>query len=151
MDALKEKTILQDKETRFKFEDLELKLQPNDEPRIRMILNNYFIKHENESYSVSLVGIVTIILEHIRRSVREIFYEDLINQVRETLSMILPASVLYSYEESELAIQTESAIMRVFMVADNQEYNGPANTYLPKNVMAVSADTDLMTEIPLER
>ncbi len=151
MDSLKEKNILQDKNTEFRFSDLNLTLKPDEELRYKVLLNNYFTRIDNGSYSISLPGALAIIVESAKRVQREIYYEELINQIRENLSMIIPASVLFSYDENEIATQIELAINKIFMVADNQEYNGAMNTYVSKNIMAISADVDLMTENPLER
>ena len=78
-------------------------------------------------------------------------YEDLVNEVKDGMSMLLPASFLSEFDETTLNTGVEIAIKRVFLVADNQEFNGPVSSYQSRNIMAIQSDIDLMSENPVER
>ena len=78
-------------------------------------------------------------------------YEDLVNEVKDGMSMLLPASFLSEFDETTLNTGVEIAIKRVFLVADNQEFNVPVSSYQSRNIMAIQSDIDLMSENPVER
>lgn len=151
VETLKDNNSITNKDSTFSMNSLNIKMTSDEKVRYQTILQTLFEEAGEGLYKLQLQGALQMIVDRLQRENKEVVYEDLVNEVKDGMSMLLPASFLSEFDETTLNTGVEIAIKRVFLVADNQEFNGPVSSYQSRNIMVIQSDIDLMSENPVER
>lgn len=152
LEKLVEKGILQSSEASFSLESLGLDMPADEEVKLRAILKSCFERDSSaDRYRVSLKGLATLVVENLKKDVREFYLEDLVDMVKEGIALLLPKVVQDSFGPKQIALAVEAAIKKNFLIADNVDFNAAFHTYAAKNVSAVMTDLELLSETPLEK
>lgn len=152
IETLVEKKLLETAESQFSLAQLGFTLSHEEEVKARVALKNCFSPvPSTDEFRVCIKGIANLIVENLKKEVREFYYEDLLDMAKEGVAMLLPKAVQDSFGLQRISVEIEGAIRRNFLVSDNVDFNAPANTYQAKNITAVMTDLELLSESPLEK
>ena len=158
MDQIREKGLSTSKDSVFKIKDLmpftglQFDRMTFPDQKVEIALKSMFKYNESEdTYQTHLPGIIDSLLIKIKQETREIFYEELVDRLRELTSITLPRSLLDSYGPDSLSLEIESVIKKNFLVADNTDYTVSIQSYTHRQALAILSDLDLLAENALER
>lgn len=152
IEKLNEKQLLVTAESTFTIDNLGLSLSNDEEVNLKAVLKNCF-EHisDSQDYRLSLRGIINLVIENLKKDVREFYLEDLVDLIKEGVALMLPKAVQDSFGKQKIFLEVESGIKRNFLISDNVEFNAPFQTYVAKNISAVLTDLELLSENPLEK
>lgn len=151
-EKLVEKKLLENAESTFTIDQLGFDLNNEDQLRLVSAIKKTFDQvPETDQFRVSLKGVASLVIENLKKDVREYYLEDLVDLIREGFTIILPKAIQNSFGELNIRLAIENSIRKNFLVSDNIEFNAPAHTYVPKNASAVMTELELLSESPLEK